>query len=90
MPLKPIFLSGRLINMPRRVQEQSASSEDGIECILSDFDDDTGKCTESRKCKINQLFLLYVTVNFCQLLKAKRRGKDFTVCCGCCLYTHTA
>uniref|UniRef100_A0A8V0XGI9 ARFGEF family member 3 n=2 Tax=Gallus gallus TaxID=9031 RepID=A0A8V0XGI9_CHICK len=42
MPLKPIFLSGRLINMPRRVQEQSASSEDGIECILSDFDDDTG------------------------------------------------
>ncbi|NXY40776.1 BIG3 protein, partial [Ceuthmochares aereus] len=42
MPLKPIFLSGRLVNLPRRVQEQSASSEDGIECILSDFDDDTG------------------------------------------------
>ncbi|NXL02837.1 BIG3 protein, partial [Mesembrinibis cayennensis] len=42
MPLKPIFLSGRLANLPRRVQEQSASSEDGIECILSDFDDDTG------------------------------------------------
>uniref|UniRef100_A0A8B9TB94 ARFGEF family member 3 n=1 Tax=Anas platyrhynchos TaxID=8839 RepID=A0A8B9TB94_ANAPL len=32
MPLKPIFLSGRLVNF----------SEDGIECILSDFDDDTG------------------------------------------------
>ncbi|NXA13844.1 BIG3 protein, partial [Sapayoa aenigma] len=42
MPLKPIFLSGRLANLPRRAQEQSASSEDGIECILSDFDDDTG------------------------------------------------
>ncbi|NXX51554.1 BIG3 protein, partial [Tricholaema leucomelas] len=42
MPLKPIFLSGRLVNLPRRVQEQSASSEDGMECILSDFDDDTG------------------------------------------------
>ncbi|NXD14126.1 BIG3 protein, partial [Nothocercus nigrocapillus] len=42
MPLKPIFLSGRLANLPRRLQEQSASSEDGIECILSDFDDDTG------------------------------------------------
>ncbi|NXY03962.1 BIG3 protein, partial [Pteruthius melanotis] len=42
MPLKPIFLSGRLVNLPHRAQEQSASSEDGIECILSDFDDDTG------------------------------------------------
>uniref|UniRef100_A0A8C0V284 ARFGEF family member 3 n=1 Tax=Cyanistes caeruleus TaxID=156563 RepID=A0A8C0V284_CYACU len=42
MPLKPIFLSGRLVNLPRRAQEQSASSEDGTECILSDFDDDTG------------------------------------------------
>ncbi|NXG55863.1 BIG3 protein, partial [Hemiprocne comata] len=42
MPLKPIFLSGRLVNLPRRLQEQSASSEDGIQCILSDFDDDTG------------------------------------------------
>uniref|UniRef100_A0A8D0HA53 ARFGEF family member 3 n=1 Tax=Sphenodon punctatus TaxID=8508 RepID=A0A8D0HA53_SPHPU len=42
MPLKPIFLSGRLTNLPRRVQEQSASSEEGIECILADFDDDTG------------------------------------------------
>ncbi|NXX90632.1 BIG3 protein, partial [Centropus bengalensis] len=42
MPLKPIFLSGRLVNLPRRVQEQSVSSEDGMECILSDFDDDTG------------------------------------------------
>ncbi|XP_065787344.1 brefeldin A-inhibited guanine nucleotide-exchange protein 3 isoform X2 [Muntiacus reevesi] len=42
MPLKPIFLSGRLASLPRRLQEQSASSEDGIESVLSDFDDDTG------------------------------------------------
>ncbi|XP_058422171.1 brefeldin A-inhibited guanine nucleotide-exchange protein 3 isoform X4 [Diceros bicornis minor] len=42
MPIKPIFLSGRLASLPRRLQEQSASSEDGIESILSDFDDDTG------------------------------------------------
>ncbi|ELK09679.1 Brefeldin A-inhibited guanine nucleotide-exchange protein 3 [Pteropus alecto] len=42
MPMKPIFLSGRLASLPRRLQEQSASSEDGIESVLSDFDDDTG------------------------------------------------
>uniref|UniRef100_A0A5F9CGB2 ARFGEF family member 3 n=1 Tax=Oryctolagus cuniculus TaxID=9986 RepID=A0A5F9CGB2_RABIT len=42
MPLKPIFLSGRLASLPRRLQEQSASSEDGIESVLADFDDDTG------------------------------------------------
>lgn len=46
MPLKPIFLSGRLASLPRRLQEQSASSEDGIESILSDFDDDTGKLVD--------------------------------------------
>lgn len=46
MPLKPIFLSGRLASLPRRLQEQSASSEDGIESVLSDFDDDTGKLIE--------------------------------------------
>lgn len=43
MPLKPIFLSGRLASLPRRLQEQSASSEDGMESVLSDFDDDTGE-----------------------------------------------
>ncbi|XP_063089434.1 brefeldin A-inhibited guanine nucleotide-exchange protein 3 isoform X1 [Cavia porcellus] len=42
MPLKPIFLSGRLASLPRRLQEQSTSSEDGIESVLADFDDDTG------------------------------------------------
>ncbi|KAM4772621.1 brefeldin A-inhibited guanine nucleotide-exchange protein 3 [Rhinophrynus dorsalis] len=42
MPMKPIFLSGRQANLHRRVQERSASSEDGIEAVLSEFDDDTG------------------------------------------------
>ena len=49
MPLKPIFLSGRLGSLPRRLQEQSASSEDGMESVLSDFDDDTGKLTDWAK-----------------------------------------
>lgn len=43
MPMKPIFLSVRLANLPQRIQERSASTEDGIECVLSDFEDDTGK-----------------------------------------------
>ncbi|XP_066461601.1 brefeldin A-inhibited guanine nucleotide-exchange protein 3 [Eleutherodactylus coqui] len=42
MPMKPIFLCGRLNTLPRRVQERSASSEDGIDAVLSEFDDDTG------------------------------------------------
>ncbi|KAM6461719.1 brefeldin A-inhibited guanine nucleotide-exchange protein 3 [Liasis olivaceus] len=42
MPLKPIFLSGKFANLPQKTQERSASSEDGIECVLSEFDDDTG------------------------------------------------
>ncbi|OCT77997.1 brefeldin A-inhibited guanine nucleotide-exchange protein 3 isoform X2 [Xenopus laevis] len=42
MPVKPIFLSGRQANLHRRTQERSASSDDGIEAVLSEFDDDTG------------------------------------------------
>ncbi|KAM3932302.1 brefeldin A-inhibited guanine nucleotide-exchange protein 3 isoform 3-T3 [Leptodactylus fuscus] len=42
MPMKPIFLCGRLNTLPHRVQERSASSEDGIDAVLSEFDDDTG------------------------------------------------
>lgn len=60
MPLKPIFLSGRLASLPRRLQEQSASSEDGIESVLSDFDDDTGKFVDlSRnvRCVLNPRIL---------------------------------
>lgn len=87
MPLKPIFLSGRLVNLPRRAQEQSASSEDGIECILSDFDDDTGKCFESSKCRTNQLLPLHVLLQICQLLKAKKR-ENFIVYCFLVVYTH--
>lgn len=57
MPMKPIFLSGRLASLPRRLQEQSASSEDGIESVLSDFDDDTGKLIDG-----TEPGLLYVLV----------------------------
>lgn len=88
MPLKPIFLSGRLVNLPRRVQEQSASSEDGIECVLSDFDDDTGKCIESSKCGINQLLLPRVTVNFANCWKQKGGEKLHSLLSPCCLRTH--
>lgn len=56
MPLKPIFLSGRLASLPRRLQEQSASSEDGIESVLSDFDDDTGKLIDL--IRISFMFLI--------------------------------
>ncbi|KAG8444423.1 hypothetical protein GDO86_009561 [Hymenochirus boettgeri] len=42
MPMKPSFHNGRQANLHRRVQERSASSEDGIEAVLSEFDDDTG------------------------------------------------
>lgn len=62
MPLKPIFLSGRLASLPRRLQEQSASSEDGIESVLSDFDDDTGKLIDWTK-------LGYLLCSYSQKLK---------------------
>ncbi|MGH0130271.1 UNVERIFIED_CONTAM: hypothetical protein FKN15_015613 [Acipenser sinensis] len=42
MPSKPIFLSARLASLPMKVQERSTSSEDGVESILAEFDDDTG------------------------------------------------
>ncbi|XP_064411267.1 brefeldin A-inhibited guanine nucleotide-exchange protein 3 [Latimeria chalumnae] len=42
MPSKPIFLGARPASLPMRVQERSASSEDGMESILAEFDDDTG------------------------------------------------
>ncbi|KAK1170570.1 brefeldin A-inhibited guanine nucleotide-exchange protein 3-like isoform X1 [Acipenser oxyrinchus oxyrinchus] len=42
MPSKPIFLSARLASLPMKVQERSSSSEDGVESILAEFDDDTG------------------------------------------------
>ncbi|KAM8851468.1 brefeldin A-inhibited guanine nucleotide-exchange protein 3 isoform 1-T1 [Synchiropus picturatus] len=42
MPSKPIFLGARLASLPMRSQERSVSSEDGVDCILQEFDDDTG------------------------------------------------
>ncbi|KAM9847700.1 brefeldin A-inhibited guanine nucleotide-exchange protein 3 [Aulostomus maculatus] len=42
MPSKPVFLGARLASLPMRAQERSISSEDGIDCVLQEFDDDTG------------------------------------------------
>ncbi|XP_031435442.1 brefeldin A-inhibited guanine nucleotide-exchange protein 3 isoform X2 [Clupea harengus] len=42
MPSKPVFLGARLASLPLRVQERSVSSEDGMDCVLAEFDDDTG------------------------------------------------
>ncbi|XP_073337421.1 brefeldin A-inhibited guanine nucleotide-exchange protein 3 [Pagrus major] len=42
MPSKPVFLGARLASLPMRAQERSISTEDGMDCILQEFDDDTG------------------------------------------------
>ncbi|XP_063048331.1 brefeldin A-inhibited guanine nucleotide-exchange protein 3 [Engraulis encrasicolus] len=42
MPCKPVFLGARLASLPMRVQERSVSSDDGMDCVLAEFDDDTG------------------------------------------------
>ncbi|KAM7408272.1 hypothetical protein PAMA_002127 [Pampus argenteus] len=42
MPSKPVFLGARLASLPMRLQERSISSEDGMDCVLQEFDDDTG------------------------------------------------
>ncbi|XP_028982911.1 brefeldin A-inhibited guanine nucleotide-exchange protein 3 [Betta splendens] len=42
MPSKPVFLGARLASLPARSQERSISSEDGMDCVLQEFDDDTG------------------------------------------------
>lgn len=45
MPSKPVFLGVRLASLPMRSQERSVSSEDGMDCVLQEFDDDTGRDT---------------------------------------------
>lgn len=42
MPSKPVFLGARLASLPTRTQERSISTEDGMDCVLQEFDDDTG------------------------------------------------
>uniref|UniRef100_A0A671L2W5 Brefeldin A-inhibited guanine nucleotide-exchange protein 3-like n=1 Tax=Sinocyclocheilus anshuiensis TaxID=1608454 RepID=A0A671L2W5_9TELE len=42
MPSKPMFLGARLASLPMRAQERSVSTEDGMDCVLAEFDDDTG------------------------------------------------
>lgn len=46
MPSKPVFLGARLASLPMRAQERSVSSEDGMDCVLAEFDDDTGDYSE--------------------------------------------
>uniref|UniRef100_A0A672LT36 ARFGEF family member 3 n=1 Tax=Sinocyclocheilus grahami TaxID=75366 RepID=A0A672LT36_SINGR len=42
MPSKPVFMGARLASLPMRAQERSVSTEDGMDCVLAEFDDDTG------------------------------------------------
>ncbi|KAJ8248006.1 hypothetical protein GJAV_G00237100 [Gymnothorax javanicus] len=42
MPSKPVFLGARLASLPMRAQERSVSSDEGMDSILGEFDDDTG------------------------------------------------
>lgn len=62
MPSKPVFLGARLASLPMRTQERSISTEDGMDCVLQEFDDDTG---EEGVCPVSVLsvsFYLCVTV----------------------------
>lgn len=43
MSSRPVFLGARLASLPPRSQERSVSTEDGVECVLQEFDDDTGQ-----------------------------------------------
>nr|XP_015217903.1 PREDICTED: brefeldin A-inhibited guanine nucleotide-exchange protein 3 [Lepisosteus oculatus] len=42
MPSKPVFLGARLASLPTRAQERCAGSDDGMDSILAEFDDETG------------------------------------------------
>ncbi|XP_029305131.1 brefeldin A-inhibited guanine nucleotide-exchange protein 3 isoform X4 [Cottoperca gobio] len=42
MQSKPVFLGARLASLPMRSQERSISTEDGMDCVLQEFDDETG------------------------------------------------
>uniref|UniRef100_A0A3P9MCI2 ARFGEF family member 3 n=1 Tax=Oryzias latipes TaxID=8090 RepID=A0A3P9MCI2_ORYLA len=41
MSSKPVFLGARLASLPMRSQERSISSEDGLDSVLQEFDDET-------------------------------------------------
>lgn len=43
MPSKPVFLGARLASLPAGTQERSMSTEDGMDCVLQEFDDGTGE-----------------------------------------------
>lgn len=43
MPSKPVFLGARPTSLPADAQERSISTEDGVDCVLQEFDDGTGE-----------------------------------------------
>lgn len=43
MPSKPVFQGARLASLPVETQERSMSTEDGMDCVLQEFDDGTGE-----------------------------------------------
>lgn len=43
MPSKPVFLGLRLTSLPAGTQERSMSTEDGVDCVLQEFDDGSGQ-----------------------------------------------
>lgn len=43
MPSKPVFLGARLASVPAGTQDRSMSTEDGVDCVLQEFDDGTGE-----------------------------------------------
>lgn len=43
MPSKPVFQGARLASLPVGTQERSMSTEDGMDCILQEFDDGSGE-----------------------------------------------
>ena len=55
MQLKPVFLGARLASLPMRSQERSVSTEDGMDCVLQEFDDETGGVTVSLNINVVRL-----------------------------------
>lgn len=43
MPSKPVFLGARLASLPVGTEDRSMSTEDGMDCVLQEFDDGTGE-----------------------------------------------
>lgn len=81
MPSKPVFLGARLASLPMRSQERSISSEDGMDCVLQEFDDDTGFAlllSVLHGLCLRILLLSLSSVHFCCLMSCRSDpGVDF-------------